>query len=473
MSAVDEAIPICVDLDGSLTPVDTLHELLLALARQSPAALLAAPRWLAAGKAGFKHELGRRVALDAATLPYHAELLDWLRAQQRSGRRLVLATASNVATAQAVAAQLGLFAEVIASDAGDNLAGEAKRRALVARFGERGYDYVGNSRVDEAVWRSARRAIVVGSPALAARAAVLAQAGPVFAPPAASLQQWVRALRLYQWVKNLLVFVPAVLAHGITDASLLRGTALAFLAFGLCASSVYLVNDLLDLAADRRHARKRFRPFASGSLTARSGLIGAALLLLATASVAAQVNALFCAVLALYYSVTCAYSLALKRKAIVDVMTLAGLYTLRIIAGAAAAMILPSFWLLAFSMFLFLSLGIVKRYAELDDLPEGGAPAGRGYGAGDLPLLQSLGTASGYSAIVVMALYVNSTDAQALYRHWQGLWLICPLLLFWISRVWLLTARGQMHDDPILFTLRDRSSLAVIALSGLIVLLSI
>lgn len=473
MSAVDEAIPICVDLDGSLTPVDTLHELLLALARQSPAALLAAPRWLAAGKAGFKHELGRRVALDAATLPYHAELLDWLRAQQRSGRRLVLATASNVATAQAVAAQLGLFAEVIASDAGDNLAGEAKRRALVARFGERGYDYVGNSRVDEAVWRSARRAIVVGSPALAARAAVLAQAGPVFAPPAASLQQWVRALRLYQWVKNLLVFVPAVLAHGITDATLLRSTALAFFAFGLCASSVYLVNDLLDLAADRRHARKRFRPFASGSLTARSGLIGAALLLLATASVAAQVNALFCAVLALYYSVTCAYSLALKRKAIVDVMTLAGLYTLRIIAGAAAAMILPSFWLLAFSMFLFLSLGIVKRYAELDDLPEGGAPAGRGYGAGDLPLLQSLGTASGYSAIVVMALYVNSTDAQALYRHWQGLWLICPLLLFWISRVWLLTARGQMHDDPILFTLRDRSSLAVIALSGLIVLLSI
>ena len=469
MSADEAAIPLCIDLDGTLTPVDTLHEQLLALARRSPRALIAALWALWRGKAAFKRALGERQRLDAGSLPYHGALLDWLREQHGRGRRLVLATASDLGTARAVADHLGLFDEIFASDGGANLAGEHKRRALVDRFGERGYDYAGNDRVDEAVWRSARQAIVVGPPALAARAAALAAPGPVFAAPAAGLSQWLRAARLYQWVKNLLVFVPAVLAHGITGPAELQSLLLAFLAFGLCASSVYLVNDLLDLGADRRHPRKRFRPFAAGTLSARGGVLGAGLLLLAAALAAAQINPLFCAVLALYYGVTCAYSLALKRKAIVDVMTLAGLYTLRIIAGAAAAMILPSFWLLAFSMFLFLSLGIVKRYTELDDAPEGQAPAGRGYGRRDLPLLQSLGTASGYSAIVVLALYVNSADAQALYRHSQGLWLICPLLLFWISRIWLLTVRGQMHDDPILFTLRDRSSLAVIALSGLIV----
>lgn len=472
MTPMTASLPLCVDLDGTLTPVDTLHELLLALAKQSPAALLAAPGWIVRGKTAFKQELAARVTIDAATLPYHEGLLDWLRSERANGRRLVLATASNRATADAVAAHLALFDEVIATDDGENLSGEGKRRALVERYGERGFDYAGNGTVDAAVWRSARQAIVVGPPALAVHAGRLAEPGPVFARPPSSPMVWLRAMRLYQWVKNLLVFVPAMLAHRIATPEVLLNAALAFVAFGLCASSVYLVNDLLDLPADRRHKRKRFRPFASGALSAKQGVIAAALLLASAIEVAALVNARFCAVLAAYYAFTWAYSLSLKRKALVDVMTLAGLYTIRIIAGAAATSIAPSFWLLAFSIFLFLSLGIVKRYTELEDARQAGKLAGRGYSAADLPLLQSLGTAAGYSAIVVMALYVNSPDSQALYRHSKGLWLICPLLLFWVSRVWLLATRGQMTDDPIVFALRDRISLVVIAAIGAVVAVS-
>jgi 4-hydroxybenzoate polyprenyltransferase len=259
--------------------------------------------------------------------------------------------------------------------------------------------------------------------------------------------------------------VPAVLFESV----------LAFVAFCLCASSVYLINDLLDLAADRHHPRKRMRPFASGALSAQSGLAVAFALLLSGAALAALVNWQFAGVLGGYYVLTWTYSLRLKRAALVDVMTLAGLYTIRIIAGAAATAIPLSFWLLAFSIFIFLSLGFVKRYTELDEARQAGGTdkRGRGYRPTDLPLLMNLGIAAGYCTVVVMALYLNSTDSQSLYRHNKPLWLVCPLLLYWISRIWLLTTRGQMHDDPVVFALRDRMSLFVLCLLGVIVLLSI
>ena len=468
------ALPLCVDLDGTLTPVDTLHESLLAMTRQSPEVLLRVPGWLARGKTEFKRQVAARASVDAALLPYRGALLEWLRAERASGRRLVLATASNHATADAVAAHLQLFDEIVATDdSGENLSGEDKRRALVARYGDKGFDYVGNDAVDEAVWKSARQAIVVGSPALAARAATLAEPGPVFASTPPTLKTWMQAARLYQWVKNLLVFVPVLLAHGVGQPAVMLDAALAFVAFGFCASSVYLINDLFDLEADRRHKRKRFRPFASGALSAKHGVVVAIVLLAMAITIAVLVNGRFCAVLASYYVITWAYSLELKRRAIVDVMVLAGLYTTRIIAGAAATSIPLSFWLLAFSIFLFLSLGIVKRYTELDDARQAGRIAGRGYSAEDLQLLVSLGTSAGYSAIVVMALYVNSADSMALYRHSKGLWLICPLMLFWISRVWLLTTRGQMPDDPVIFALRDRVSLMIVVMVGIVVAIAI
>jgi 4-hydroxybenzoate polyprenyltransferase len=469
-------VPLCVDLDGTLTPVDTLHENLLSLARQAPAALLLLPVWLLRfGKARVKREVAARIQFDAVQLPLNPQLLQWLKAEHARGRRLVLATAADSAIAEQVAARLGFFHEVIGSDGIRNLSSDAKRAALVERFGERGFDYVGNERADEAVWRAARSAIVAGSARQVLRARRIADVDRVFPTAPMRPMAWVKAMRLHQWVKNMLIFLPALLAHRIFVPAVLLQSVAAFVAFGLCASSVYLVNDLLDLGADRRHPRKCRRPFASGVLSAKSGVVASAVLLCGAALLAGFVGWKFAAVLGGYYLLTWTYSLRLKRAALVDVMTLAGLYTIRIVAGSAATDISLSFWLLAFSVFIFLSLGFVKRYTELDDARRAGAANshGRGYWATDLPLLMNLGVTAGYCTVVVMALYINSTDSQALYRHNKPLWLVCPLLLYWISRIWLLTTRSQMHDDPVVFALRDRLSLVVLGLLGVIVLLSI
>ncbi len=469
------AVPLCVDLDGTLTPVDTLHESLLSLVRRDPGLLLRLPLLLGQGKAAFKQTVAARARIDVSLLPLQTDLVEWLRAQRAAGRTIALVTASDRRMADAVAEHLQLFDEVIASDGQRNLDGERKRAALVARFGEKGYDYIGNEGKDLAVWKSARRAVVVGGAGLAADAGRVAELDRVFTPVAPSLRLWIRAARLHQWVKNVLIFVPALLAHSILKPEVLLVSLLAFVAYGLCASSVYVINDLLDLDADRRHPRKRNRPFASGALSARSGLVFAVLLLAGAVAITLAVGPQFGAVLAAYYLLTWAYSVRLKRAAIVDVMTLAALYTVRIIAGSAATGIAPSFWLLALSIFAFMSLGVVKRYTELYDAAKAGTAGGhgRGYSASDLPLLLNLGTAAGFCSVVVMALYINSPDSQLLYAHKKLLWLICPLMLYWISRVWLLTARGQMPDDPVVFAMRDRISLVTFALIGLCVLVAI
>ena len=472
---MENTVPLCVDLDGTLTPVDTLHEGLLSLVRRAPALLLTLPFLLSKGKAAFKDAVASRSQIEIPLLPLRPDLLEWLKAERAGGRRLVLVTASDRRVAQAVADHTQIFDEVIASDGVYNLDGERKRAALVTRYGEKGYDYIGNEHKDIAVWRSARRAVVVGNSSLVRGAKAVTEVERAFPTTRASLRVWIKAARVYQWVKNVLIFLPALLAHAIFKPDVMLASALAFVAFGLCASSVYVINDLLDLDSDRRHHRKRNRPFASGALSARAGIVFTCFLLSAAIAIAVNVGARFCVVLAGYYVLTWAYSVRLKRAAIVDVMTLAGLYTIRIVAGAAATGIPPSFWLLALSGFAFMSLGVVKRYTELYDASKAGGTGahGRGYSADDLPLLLTLGTAAGYSAVVVMALYINSPDSQVLYKHTRLMWLICPLMLYWINRVWLLTARGQMHDDPVVFAMRDRISLATFGLIGAVVLLSI
>jgi 4-hydroxybenzoate polyprenyltransferase len=471
----DSSVPLCVDLDGTLTPSDTLHESLLCLVRQSPLCLFSLIPWALRGKAVFKHEVAARVTLDAGVLPIRQDLLEWIKLEHAGGRKIILATAAAQKTAGEVAQQLQVFDDVAASDGRNNLSGENKRTALVARFGEKGFDYVGNARSDSDVWRSSRKAIVVGPPAIVERARRVADVERVFPSTRAGAATWLKAMRLHQWAKNALIFLPALLAHQILAPRALFASILAFFAFGLCASSVYLINDLFDLTSDRHHPRKRKRPFAAGTLSARSGLLAAGTLLTVSAIIAALITWQFCLVLVAYYVVTWSYSLRLKRAALVDVMTLAGLYTVRIVAGAAATAIPLSFWILAFSVFMFLSLAIVKRYTELYESVQAGKHVthGRGYSAGDLPLLLSLGTASGYCTVVVMALYINSMDSQVLYHHHKTLWLSCPLLLYWISRVWLLTTRGKMHDDPVVFALRDRTSLLVLVLLGASVMVAI
>jgi 4-hydroxybenzoate polyprenyltransferase len=467
-------VPLCVNLDATLTPIDTLSESVLNFIRQSPVSIIKLALWRSQGKSHVRKEMAARARLDPAAVPLRRELVEWLETQHAIGRKLVLVTAADQRVAVDLAAHVKLFDEIIAGDGREELCGAVKRRVLVDRYGERGFDYVGADAADEEIWTAARHAIVVGDSRLADRVARRTEVERTIATPAATARTWIKAFRLHQWVKNGLIFLPLLLSHSLSLAAL-RTALLAFVAFGLCASSVYVLNDLLDLASDRTHPRKRHRPFAAGMISARSGLIAASLLLLAAAGIATAVNLAFIGVLAAYYLLTWSYSVRLKRVALLDVMVLAALYTIRIIAGAAANDVPLSFWLLAFSVFMFLSLGFVKRYAELDSIRRAAehSGAGRGYRPDDLPLVLSLGSASGYSAIVVLALYINSPDSGALYHHHKPLWLVCPLMLYWISRVWTLTTRGRMHDDPVVFAIRDRPSLLILGLLALSVLVSI
>ncbi|HEU0151793.1 MAG TPA: UbiA family prenyltransferase [Arenimonas sp.] len=473
-SPVATARPLCIDLDGTLLRSDLLLESTLALLAHRPWLLLVLPFWLLGGKARLKQEIASRVVLDAATLPYDGRVLALLR--EATARRRVLCTASDARLAQAVAAHLGCFDEVLASDGQRNLSGRGKAEALVARFGERGFDYAGNARVDLAVWARAHGALVVNAGAGLARAAagrceLLAHLPDI----GGGLTAWLRALRLHQWLKNLLVFIPLLASHRFLAPESALAALGGFVAFGLCASGVYVLNDLLDLPSDRQHPRKRLRPFASGALPLLPGIVLAPLLALAGLALAWWIEPRFAAVLAAYYLLTLAYSLRFKRVAMLDVMLLAALYTLRIIGGTAVIGAALSFWLLAFSMFIFLSLALLKRYVELAAMLAEGkdGAAGRGYGVDDLPLLQSLGGSAGYLAVLVLALYINSPESIALYTRPQVLWLLCPLVLYWVSRTWVVAHRGGMDDDPVVFAVTDRASQLVGLLCAVIALAAI
>jgi 4-hydroxybenzoate polyprenyltransferase/phosphoserine phosphatase len=459
---VDE-LPLVIDLDGTLLRSDVLVESGLQFIREQPERVFSLFRWLTAGKAALKHRLAAEVDLDVTSLPYDRAILDFILSERLRGRRIVLATATNIGIAARVADHLGLFDEVLASDADRNLSGAVKRAALVDAYGEAGFDYAGNAAEDVAVWRSARHAYVANASSATRRHAHrVAHVAGEFAPRQASVADWRRAVRLHQWAKNLLVFVPLLGAHRLGDSAALLHACVAFLCFGCCASAAYILNDLLDLKDDRNHPTKRFRPFAAGHIPVTTGLVAAPLLLALSFWVAAWLLPVaFMAGLACYCAATFAYSVVLKKLMIVDVMTLAGLYTVRIVAGGLAVAAALSFWLLALSVFLFFSLAMTKRFAELRRLASSEAEAkvgGRGYIANDLPMLATLGATSGFAAVMVLALYVNDSRTAELYRRPEMIWLACPLLLAWVSRAWMLAGRGQMNEDPVIFALRDRPS---------------
>jgi len=365
-----------------------------------------------------------------------------------------------------IAEHLQLFDEIIATDTGNNLSSHHKRDVLVQKFGNKGFDYAGNAHADIPVWQAAHRAYVV-NPELGveARARKLGNVEAVLGSYKPTIRDWKKALRMHQWLKNVLIFIPLLAAHRINEISLVLQTVLAFFLFGLCASSVYILNDLLDLNDDRRHATKCRRPFAAGKLSIKAGLAAFPLLLITAFSGAINFLSIkFVIILAIYYGLTLAYSFVLKRWVIVDVITLASLYTIRIIAGIKATNLDTSFWMLAFSMFMFLSLALVKRYTELYLARIKGETKkirGRGYYPSDLEMISSLGAAAGYVSVMVLALYINDPIAAQLYRYPRLIWFACPLLLLWISRIWMLTHRGQMHDDPVIFAMRDRASIII------------
>jgi 4-hydroxybenzoate polyprenyltransferase len=457
--------PLCVDLDGTLVKSDTLIDSLLLLVRTHPWQALKSPLWALRGKAALKREVASRAALDVAHLPYNRPLIAYLKEQKIAGRRIYLATGADGATAERVAAHLGFFDGVLASDGKTNLTGGNKLDGMRSRFGSDGYDYIGNAPVDIPLLRHAGSAMIANpAQGLALR---LRRSGIAvereFHDRASAFKAFFSAIRIHQWAKNVLVLVPLLLSHALNGPHI-AAAVIAFFCFSLCASATYIVNDMLDIDADRRHPRKRSRPFAAGDMSAWTGVaIGVAFMAGAVLGAYFLLPKAFLIWLLLYIVSTLAYSLYLKRIALVDVFLLSGLYTLRVLAGGAATHVRISPWLSAFSVFLFLSLAMVKRFAELRNALERGTKFahGRGYLSVDIEQLRSFGTASAYAAVVVFAMYINGHDVTILYRHPGRLWLAAPFMLLWLSRVWLLASRGELNEDPIIFAVTDRMSLLI------------
>lgn len=469
-SLTSRPIPLIIDLDGSLCRTDTLHETVLGLIAEEPLTLAHLPGWAAKGKEYFKQKVSDRKLLDPALLPYDEKVLALIHTARAEGQPIALVSAAQQQQVDAVATHLGLFDEAIGTNGAaghsaglGNLRGEAKARLLVDRYGEGGFDYLGDSVTDLPVWKAARKSYGVRLSKDTRQAASTAnlqltrlddteQGWPVRA--------LIRACRPHQWAKNLLILLPVLTAQ---DLSRLPAALLAMLCFSLTASAIYIINDLIDLPSDRIHPRKQMRPFASGAASAVQGLaVSGGLLVLAVFLATLFLPADFLAILLLYLVATSAYSLWIKRKMMVDVIGLATLYTLRIVAGAAATGIALSPWLLVFSMFLFFALATIKRQAELEDLAQRGLErsSGRNLITADLPILQAMSISAAQAAVLVFALYAHDPAVQDAFGSPGLLLLICPVLFLWLGRMQLMTRRGYMNDDPIVFTIKDRVSLA-------------
>ena len=502
-------MPLCVDLDGTLLRTDLLWEALFALLGEKPGLVFKLPGWIKRGKAALKHEIAEHVAPDAENLPYRQDVLAFLREQKAAGRTLVLATASHQDYARAVADHLdGLFDLAIGSDETRNRRGDEKVTAIREAVGET-FDYVGDSDADIPLVAACRHLYLVNpSRKLRDAAAKFDKTRQTFldthpaAPPppdpadaeldppaeattkapATGWKAKVKLIRPHQWAKNALLFVPLIMAHQF-DLATLGWALLGVVAFCCTASSIYIFNDLVDIDSDRRHKSKRRRPLAAGTVSVPAALkMGVALLVLGlgTACLAAlgPGGLAFPGWVLLYLLLTTAYSFSLKRRLLVDVILLGWLYTHRVLAGGIVTGIDVSQWLLAFSTFAFISLAFAKRYTELYHAPPGKSNSRRGYQAADLPLIGNIGPTSGFMALLVFCLYLNdlkfSPEKLALYQNPWVLWLVVPVMMFWILRVWFLAFRGELHDDPIVFAIRDKVSYACfIAGAALLLLASI
>lgn len=470
-----DPVPLCVDLDGTLIHTDLLYESFLQAIKKKPLLLILLPLWyFRHGLAYIKSVLLAYCDIEVDALPYNFPLINYLKARKAAGRKLILVTGSHQTLADKVATHLNLFDAVYGTTT-INITGARKADFLVQKFGAHQFDYIGNEEKDRFIWQVSRRALITSaSPYVEESLKEQVIFDTVFPPSFLSLGHIFKAIRIHQWAKNALVFVPVVTAHQLFHFKSVGLSVLAFLAFSFCASATYIINDALDLAADRKHRTKRFRPFASGKVSLQQGFMLILLLAFATLLICTQMPALFNVALITYTVVTLLYSFLLKQIASLDILCLASLYTIRVIAGAFAIEVALSFWLLAFSMFLFLCLGIVKRVSELKNLEKTNTQKarGRGYTISDIQVLKSLGAASGYIAVLVFALYINSNLTHSLYQSPTILWLLCPLLLYWVTRIWMLTARSEMDEDPIVFAITDKTSWVIVFLSTILLVLA-
>jgi len=464
MAESARTLPLVVDLDGTLTPTDTLAESLVGLARRSPLSLLQVPFRLLNGRAELKDWVAARAGVSPERLPYREALVAFLRDEKRKGRRIVLATAAHRSIAERVSAHLGLFDEVLATQAGRNLKGEAKLEAIRAKLGSE-FVYAGDSAADRAIWKASKAAVLVGvAPGIADAVRREVPVEREFASEQGGLAAWLRAFRVHQWLKNLLLFVPLLTAFSFFDVWKLVTTLIGFFAFSFAASASYIFNDLWDLDNDRAHPRKRLRPFASGRIAIAQGVVAALVSLAVALALASAVSRSFLLMLLLYLALTSAYSWLLKERALIDVLTLSLLYTLRILAGSVAIGIPSSSWQLAFSAFIFLSLALVKRCAELVSLEQSGqgSAPGRDYRVTDLAVLYPLGVGAALSAVVVFGLFISTEETRARYATPELLWLVALGLVYWLARLWIKTSRGKMDDDPLVYAVTDSGSLMAV-----------
>jgi 4-hydroxybenzoate polyprenyltransferase len=453
--------PIIVDLDGTLIRSDILIESINLLVTKRPQHILGLIKNLFLPREKMKSWLAEKLMPDVSQLPYNIDLLEWLIQEKNKGRVLILATATHLDVANSIADHLGIFREVLASDAGRNLKAESKRDEITARFGPSKFEYVGNEYADMSVWKVANVAHIVSeNKSLISKVQEVCKTGLIFKRSNKSVfATWISALRIHQWSKNLLVFVPLLTGHAYSSTVSVSQAVVAFFLFGVAASSIYLLNDLFDIEADRHHPTKKNRPIANGEINLfHAWLVWPSML---TFSVVLAIYALpiaFVAVMAGYIILTLTYTMFFKKWVFFDVLVLAILYCVRIIGGAFAVALNISFWLLLFSMFVFLSLALMKRFSELKVIKTNDTQnrlLGRGYLLEDLEVIGSMGICAGYISVLVLALYLQDPQIIKLYEWPQQLWVMCPLMLFWISRAWLLTNRGLMNDDPIVFALRD------------------
>lgn len=428
------------------------------------------PFWLAKGKANLKAELDKRLDLDIEKLPYRQDVIAYLKEEKNSGAKLVLVTATIQHVAEKIAAHLNIFDEVHGSNRSNNLLGSKKLELMNQLYGKKNFIYVGDSNKDEIIFENSAGAITVGiSPGKVEKIASTSNVIRSFFVSGSKFQNFIKQIRVYQWVKNLLIFIPLLLAHKADPAKFLIGIA-AFFAFSFASSSIYILNDLLDLEADRKHPRKKYRPIASGNFKIKTAFLISPVLFIAGLTLGWFISYKFFFVLLFYVVLTNSYSFSLKKIYITDIIVLSILYTLRIISGAEAMDVNVSPWLLAFSIFLFLSLATVKRYTELLTMKSQNREkaSGRGYYVADIELIRTIGPSAGMMSILVLALYVSSPEVKMLYHNPDMLYLTCPFFLFWVLRIWFKAHRGEMHDDPIIFTAKDKFSWLIGAIMLLI-----
>lgn len=469
---------VVVDIDGTLLKTDLLHESAVRFLAGNPFRILRLLQWSFQGPAVLKSKLAEEVRLEPEILPFHEGVIEFIERERGEGSEVVLVSAANETYVQEIASHLNLFDSHHGSSERHNLKGVHKSQFLQEHYSDSSLTYVGDSPSDMHVWGISERAVVVtDSDRFFRKVSQLGCETEKIAAGRGGVFDALKAIRVYQWVKNLLILVAPLMAHTLHRPDTFIPVLLAFLAFSFTASSVYLVNDLVDLGSDRVHPTKRFRPLASGKFSVLTAVFLAPLLIILGIATGSFVSLSFLGVLLFYLLTTVLYTFLLKQIALVDIFVLASLYTLRVLAGGIAVSVDVSPWLLAFSLFIFLSLACIKRFSELlrvegrEGLDK--SLRGRGYNPGDLEIISQFGVSSGALAVLVLALYTNSAAVQANYSHPTLLWLICPLVFYWITRAWLIAHRGRMNDDPIVFALRDQVSYLIGILSLGVMLLAI